>query len=363
MSKRGLRFGLLALLALSASASDPWVIFKGQVNGPVARPFELDLKTFRHQQYPGLSWAEVYYHHLNCPDGSMITVQVSFNPRQATIAFVYDTPQIKPFTDFVIVDYDQVVFAEKGFGITIEKNRIWLEGDQYHLHLELSKTSADIAYRIRSASYSYGDGWLRYPDGNSHTQYTLPITWATARADAVLDGKKVHLEGYANMNHDVGVLFPTYTPSNWQVFWFFGEDHALAVTDFFTHKKFGVVPVQRLVFAEQGGRAFTSTQFSMQWDDWVKAEDIPFRYPRHYRLSAEAGGATLEVEARATETLLREDLYSNLPTVLRLIARSLTPNGWTYDAWCDYTLNYSDQGRTAKYQGRGICRWTDLEKE
>jgi hypothetical protein len=165
------------------------------------------------------------------------------------------------------------------------------------------------------------------------------------------------------MNHDLGVLFPGYTPLSWQVFWFFGEDHALAVTDFFTHQEFGVVPVQRLVFADKSGRQFTSTQFTMNWDDWVKAEDIPFRYPLHYTLSAEAGGAKLEAEVRATETLLREDLFSNLPAVLRVIAKRLTPNCWTYDAWCDYTLSYTDQGRTAKYQGRGICRWTNLEEE
>jgi len=362
MSGRRLGLGLLALLALAA-ASDRWIIFQGQVNGPVTRPFKIDVETFRHHQFPGLFWAEVYYHHFNCPDGSMLTVQITFDPRKATVAFVYDTPTIEPFTDYVIVDYDHAVFDQKGFGITLDKNRFWLEGDQYHLHLELSKTTADITYQIRSASYSYGDSMLRYPDGKSFVKYTLPITWATARADLVLDGKKAHLDGYADLNHDSGVVFPTNIPSNWQVFWFFGEDHALAVTDFIANKAFGEVPVQRLVFVDQSGRQFTSTRFAMNWDDWIKAKDIPFRYPRHYTLSAEGGGGRLEAEVRVHETLLREDLYSNLPTALRIIAKYWTRNYWTYDAWCDYELSYTEQGQTRKYQGRGIARWTHLEEE
>jgi len=178
----------------------------------------------------------------------------------------------------------------------------------------------------------------------------------------VLDGKKVRLDGHGNMNHDNGVLFPAYTPWNWQVFWFFNEDHALAVTDFYTHREFGVKPVLRLVFADKTGRQFTSTQFTLNWDDWEQAPDIPFRYPRHFTFSAAAGGARLEGEVQATETLLREDLYSNLPAMLLFIAKRITPNGWTYDAWSDYTLTYTEGGQTTKYRGRGVARWTSLEE-
>jgi hypothetical protein len=358
---RALMLALL-LAAMTAAAGD-WVIFKGQVDGPGKDPGQLDPAAFAFKHYPGIFWSDIYYHHLNFPDGSMITVQIAFNRSDVNIAFVYGKPGMKPFTDFVITDFKDAKFDARGFGFTVGKNRVRLEGNQYQLDLDFGKTKAAIAWDIVGPSYTYGDGMVRYPDGESYSFYTLPISWAKARVKAVLDGKEVNLTGAGMMNHDASSIFPAYTPSNWQVFWFFGTDHALAVTDFYTHDKFGRQLTQRLVFVDAAGHEFTSTSFELKWDDWVVEKDIPFRYPRHYSFRAEGGGARLEGEVRMGEVLLREDLYSNLPATLRLIAEQLTQNGWTLDSWSDYTLSYTHDGRTDTYHGRGVARWTDLEEE
>jgi hypothetical protein len=181
--------------------------------------------------------------------------------------------------------------------------------------------------------------------------------------DAVFGGKEVKLTGSGNMNHDAGEIFPTYTPSHWQVFWFFGEDHALAVTDHFTHEKFGKQLTQRLVFATKDGRMFTSTSFELKWDDWEDGKGIPFRYPRRFTLGAEGGGARLEGEVKMNEVLLLEDLYSNLPDFLRAVVEYITPNGYTIDYWADYTLTYRQDDRTETFQGRGVARYTHLVEE
>ena len=354
---------LIAALAFSVSAADQWKIFSGQVNGPVKNPGGTDLKAFALKRFPGLFWAEGYYHHLNFPDGSMITVSIGFNKSDVNLAFVYARPGRKPFHDFIITDVDDAKFDPKGFGLAIGKNRVRLDGNHYYLDLELEKVKARLAYEIASPSYTYGDGMVRYPDGKSFAYYSLPIPWAKVHARAEFDGKVAELDGSGNMNHDAAVIFPAYMPSNQQTFWFFGPDHALAVTDFYTHPEFGRVPVQRLVFVSKEGGMFTSTNFPLKWDDWVLAKGIPFRYPRHYTLSAEGQGAKLQVEVHMQEALLLEDLYSNLPAALRLVAERLTRNGWTFESWSTYTITYSSQGQTRTYQGRGITRWMDLEED
>lgn len=361
--RTGSRAAAIALLlaAVTALAGD-WAIFKGQVDGPVKDP-HLDPAAFALKHYPGIFWSDIYYHHLNAPDGSMITVQIAFNRSEVNIAFVYAKPGMKPYSDYIITDFKDTKFDPQGFGFTIGKSRVRLEGNKYQLDLELPKTKAKIVYDIVGPSCTFGDGMVRYPDGDSYTFYTFPITWAKAHAQATLDGKEITLEGTADMNHDASSILPVYTPSNWQAFWFFGPDHTLAVADFFSHEKFGRQLVQRLAFVDQAGHEFTSTHFELKWDDWVDEKDIPFRYPRHYTLRAEGGGAKLEGEIKMQEVLLREDLFSNLPSTIRLVAEKLTRNGWTLDNWSEYTLSYTHDGKTDVYRGRGIVRWTDLEQE
>jgi hypothetical protein len=204
---------------------------------------------------------------------------------------------------------------------------------------------------------------VRYPDGETYMYYSLPIAWARAKASGSLDGKELRFSGFGNMNHDAGVIFPAYIPANWQVFWFFGEDHALLVTDHFTHEKFGKALTQRLVFVDKTGAMFTSTSFNLVWDDWAAPKGVRFHYPRHFSLSEEAGGAEFQVETRQKEILLIEDLFSNLPTYIRVVVERLTKNGWTADAWADYSITYTHDGREDKYTGRGVTRWCDLEEE
>jgi len=353
---------LLALaLSLAALAADDWIMFAGQQDGP-AGPGQTDLATFAHRKYPGIYWSEVYYHEMSFSDETMITVQVGINIKDATIIFAYCRPGQKPFTEFLVVDQGEARFDSQGFGLTIGDNRVWLAGDKYHLSLSYGKVQANITYDILGPSVSFGDGRLRYPDGKSFTCYSFPITWARVRGRVVVDGKAHDLTGFGSMNHDVGVLSPLYTPANWQAFWFYGPDHALMVADFFTNPEFGRVLCQRLIFVDKDG-VFSSTKFPMQWDDWVDAPGIPFRYPRHYSLAAEAGGARLEAEIKGRDVLLLEDLFSNLPAVLRPIAKQITRNGWTVDYWSDYDLTYTRGGKTDTFHGRGITRWTDLEKE
>jgi hypothetical protein len=352
----------LLLAALTAAAGD-WVVFKGQVNGPVKDIRARDLSTFALRKFPGLFWMEGYYHHLNFPDGSMITFNIGFNPKQADLALVYGKPGMKPLREYLIVSLDEVKFDPSGFGWTLGKNRARLDGDRYTLDLDFNTVQAKIEYQIMAPPYSYGDGMLRYPDGKSYGSYTLPIPWAKVHVNATLAGKKYELTGSGNMNHDALSLFPTYIPSQWQDLWFFGEDHALAVADFYTHPEFGSKLVQRLVFVDRSGRMFTSTAFTLRWDDWADAKDIPFRYPRHYTLTAEGQGDKLEAVIVLRETLLLEDLYSNLPTVLRVIAEKLTKNGWTLDSWSEYTIAYTHDGQTDTYRGRGVVRFTDLEQD
>jgi len=356
-------FAIALLAAVACLAADDWSIFKGQVNGPMKAPGGIDLSSFALKKYPGLFWTEGYYHHMNFPDGSMVTISIGFNRSEASIAFVYGKPGMEPFNDYIITDFDDAEFDEKGFGYAIGKNRVRLDGNKYVINLDLPKTKVKIVYDIIGPSYTYGDGMVRYPDGDTFMFYNLPISRARVRVEAVLDGREYKLTGSGNMNHDAGVIFPTYIPSNWQVFWFFGKDHTIAVTDHFTHEKFGKKLTQRLVFVDKEGRMFTSTSFQLKWYDWADAEGIPFRYPKNYTLIAEGGGARLEMEVKMKEILLMEDLFSNLPTYLRIIAERLTRNGWTMDSWSEYTLTYTHDGRTDTYRGLGIARWMDLEQK
>ncbi len=354
---------LALLLAATTSMAGDWSIFKGQVDGPVAEPGGVDPAAFALRKTSGLTWTEGYYHHMNFPDGSMITISIGFNRLEANIAFVYGKPGMKPFNDFVIADVDEAKFDAEGFGYAIGKNRVKLDGNKYTVEINLDKTKALIVYEIIGPSHDFGDSMVRYPDGDTFMFYNLPISWAKVKVEATLDGKELKLEGSGNMNHDAGEIFPTYVPSNWQVFWCFGDDHTIAVTDHFTHAKFGRRLTQRLTFVDQSGRMFTSTSFDLKWSDWVDAEGIPFRYPKNYVLVAEGGGATLKMEVKMDQVLLLEDLYSNLPLYLRLIAEQLTPNGWTLDSWSEYTLTYSHDDQTEVYKGRGVVRYMDLEEE
>ncbi|OGP57033.1 MAG: hypothetical protein A2V67_00580 [Deltaproteobacteria bacterium RBG_13_61_14] len=354
---------LTLMLATVALASGDWVIFKGQVNGPVAKPGGIDLDSFRFRQYHGMFWDEGYYHHMNFPDGSMITISIGFNRSEVNCAFVYGKPGMEPYQDYVITDIDEAKFDQKGFGFTVGRNRVRLEGRKYTMDINLPKTKAKIEYDIIGPSYTYGDGMVRYPDEDTYMYYSLPISWAKVKVEAVLDGKECKLDGSGNMNHDAGLMFAAYTPTNWQVFWFFGDDHALVVTDHYTHPKFGRMLTQRLVFVDKDGRMFTSTSFPLQWDDWVAAKDVPFRYPRHFTLTAEGGGEKIEVEVKMQDILLVEDLYSNLPTYMRIIVERLMRNCWTVDGWSDYAITYRYDGATETYKGRGVLRWTNLEEE
>lgn len=356
-------FIIIFLLAAYCLAAEDWVIFKGQVNGMVKDPDGIDLETFKLKKYQSLFWTEGYYHHVNSQDGSMITVSIGFNLSEANVAFVYGKPGIEPYSDYVIIDFDEAQFDQNGFGFRVDKNRVRLDGNKYILDIQLEKTKARIEYEILGPSYNYGDNMVRYPDGKTFMYYSLPISWARVKVDALLDGRECSFEGHGNMNHDAGVIFPVFVPSNWQVFWFFGEDHALAVTDHYTHEKFGKQLTQRLVFVDKHGNMFTSTSFKLVWYDWVKAEDVPFRYPCSYKLFAQHGTDELRVDVGMKETLLIEDLYGNLPYFLKLVVERLTPNAWTMDSWSEYTICLSRDGKTQTYKGHGVARYTDLEEK
>ncbi len=350
------------MLAAAAPATDDWAVFRGQVDGPVAAPAADPLAAFRHRPLKGMFWAEGYYHHMNFPDGSMVTVSVGFDATQSTIIFVVGRPGQKPFHDYKTIANDQVRFDADGFGMTIGPNRLWLKGDKYFMHLETDRVKADIRYDILAPPYTYGDGMVKNPNGKVHGIYTLPIPWARVKVEAVCGGKSYQLQGFGNMNHDDQVRSPLYYQTQWRVFWFFGDDHALALAEFNEPAEFGNKLVQRLVFAENGGRMFTSTSYALTWDDWVEVPEHKFRYPRHYLLRARAGGAELTADVRVSELLLKEDLYSNLPPGFE-IARHFFKNGWTYDTWCDYTLTYTRDGTASTYRGRGVGRWMHLEEE
>jgi len=354
--------GTLMALAAAAPAQDDWVVFKGQVNGPVASPAADPLAAFRHRQLKGIFWDEAYYHHMNFPDGSMVTVSVGFDITQATVMFVLGRPGMKAFRELVFVDNSEVKFDADGFGMTMGPNRLWLKGDKYFMHLEMDTVKADIKYDILSPPYTYGDGRVVNPNGKVYSTYTLPIPWARAKVEAVCDGQSYSLKGFGTMNHDNQVRNPAYAQTQWRVFWFFGEDHMFAVTDFNEPEQFGGKLIQRLVFVDQGGRMFASTSYPLSWDYWEEVPEIKFRFPRHYQLRAEGGGATLTAEVRVSELLLREDLYSNLPPSLEM-AKHFFRNGWVDDRWCDYTIKYSRDGTTSTYQGRGIGRWMHLEEK
>jgi len=345
--------------------TEQWSIFPEQVDGPVTQPGEINLDLFQHRQWPGVFWAEYYYHHLNFPDGTMITVLVSFSPNDVTVIFVLGKPGANAFREFQFTRYNRVVFDEKGFGFSIGPSRFRLEGRRYSIDLKLEEVKAKITYDILGPGYGYGDGMVRYPDGKSFSCYYLPIPWARAHVEAVIEGREIRLDGYGTLNHDSQVLNPIHTPLRWRVFWFFGKDHALAVTEFTSHKEFGEELIQRLVFTDPEGGLFTSTRFPLEWDDWAYEKTIPFRfrYPQHYQLSAEGGGAQLEVEVRLGEMILKEDLYSNLPTAFRIIAKRITGNGWVYDWWGDYTIVHNHKGRSQSYQGCGVVRWMALEEK
>jgi hypothetical protein len=357
------RAAVVFLLLAATAAADGWVIFKGQVNGPVKAPGGVNPAAFALKHYPGLFWTEAYYHHMNFPDGSMVTVSIGLDRNEVNVAFVYGKTGIKPYKDFIIADVDDLKLDAKGFGFSIGANRIRLAGNKYTLDLALPKTRAKIEYDIIGPSYNYGDNLVRYPDGDTFMFYNLPISWARVKVTMVLDGREVKLEGSGDMNHDAGVIFPGYVPLRWRVFWFFGPDHTLAMTENNSSPKFGSRLSQRLVFVDQAGHMFTSTSYQLKWEDWEQARGIPFRYPRKYTLVAEGQGAQLKLVVSVKEKLLMEDLYSNLPVALRLVVERLIDNAWTMDHWSQYTLTYSHDGQTETFQGRGITRWTSQEEK
>jgi hypothetical protein len=356
-------FIFVFLLAGICFASDGWTIFKGHINGPKTKTEIIDLETFRLKQYDSIWWTEGYYHHMNFPDGSMITISIGFNRSETNVAFVYAKTGTEPYNDYIIVDFDDAEFDKKGFGYSVKNNHVKLNGNTYTIDLDLPKSKVKINYEIIGPSHSFGDNLVKYPDKKTFMYYSLPISWAKVSAEMTLDGKEYKLSGSGNMNHDAGVIFPTYIPSNWQAFWFFGEDHTVMVADHFTHTKFGKQLTQRMVFMDKDKNMFTSTSFDLKWSDWVDASDAPFRYPRNYRLFAQGDGAMVDIEVKMKDVLLIEDLFSNLPPFLRVIAERLTRNGWTTDSWSNYTITYTKDGETRTYRGLGITRWTDLEEE
>jgi hypothetical protein len=355
-------FLLTLMLATAALAAGDWVVFKGQVNGP-AKPGGIDLAAFKLKHYPGKYWDEGYYHQMYFPDGSWMSISFSFSRDEARGTFVRALSGQPTYKDYFIVDLKKARFDDKGFGFTIDQNRVRLEGNRYTVDFITDKTRAKVVFDIIAPSYTYGDGLVRYPDGETFMYYSLPISWAKVKLQAAFGGKNLNLEGYGDMNHDAGEMFSPDNPTNWQGFLFFGENHALVVVDHFANPKFGNQLIQRLVFADKHGHQFTSTEFTLKWDDWATAKDVPIRYPRHYSLTAAGGGQKLEVELRTEKPALTEDLFSNLPTSLRLIAQLITSNLWTVDNWSNYTITFHHDGQSDVYRGRGIVNWTNLEEE
>jgi len=344
------------------TSAGEWSIFPTQVNGPGPFKGGVDPALFRHEQIKNASWSEDYYHHLSFPDGTMMTVLIGFNNNEASVLFVLARPGAKIMREQETYKNKKVTWQDEGFGAAIGPNRMWLEGDKYHLELELGRVKARITYDPLAAGCAWGDGMVRYPDGKSFACYKLPIPWARVHVEAVVEGKEYRLDGLGNMSLDNQVLSIMHTPPRWRFFWFLGEDHALMLTEYNAQPQFGETLVQRLTFMDRAG-AFTSTAYELKWDDWVEEQKVAFRYPKHYALAAEAGGVQLTAEARAGELLLKEDLFSNLPAVVRTIAKTMTKNGWVYDWLGDYSIAVTREGRRETYSGRGVVRWMALEEK
>jgi hypothetical protein len=344
------------------SNAGPWNIFPTQVNGPAPFQAGVDPALFRHEQLKGGPWSEDFYHHLQFPDGTVMSALVGFNGGEASVLLVLAKPGMKMIREHETYKNKKVTWQEQGFGVTIGPNRMGLEGDKHQLELELGKVKARITYEPLARGFTYGDGMVRYPDGKSFACYRLPIPWAKVHVEAMVNGVEYRLDGLGNMNHDHQVLSIMDTPPRWRCWWLLGEDHALALTEFNPQPKFGETLVQRLVFMDRAG-AFTSTAYDLKWDDWVEEDKVAFRYPRRYTLAAEAGGVGLTAEMTARDLLVKEDLFSNLPAVVRTIAKTMTKNGWIYDWRGDYAIVVTREGRRETYCGRGVARWMALEEK
>ena len=355
-----------SVLAASAPARDDWVVFKGQVNGPVARPGGIDPDTFKFKNYPGKYLDEGYYHEMYFPDGTWVTMAYFFNRKEANGSIVVAKSGQEPFKDYFTVDLEELKLDQEGVGFSIGRdNRMRLSGNQYTVDFKTENADVKFTFDILGPSYVFGDCMVKFPDQETFFCYTFPITWARVRLQGVIGGKKYDLTGYGNMNHDGGEMWLPDNPPTWQHLRIYEQDFLFVVHDFINQPKFDEKKIQRLIFVDRQGHMFTSTSYSLKWDDWTRPrmKDISFRYPRHYVLKAEGGGEQLEVEFRAGDEIVLEDLFSNLSVSYRLFAMLLANNLWTVDNWAEYTLTYHHDGQADVYKGKGIITWISWEDD
>ncbi|GEM_PF-2066293 len=350
-----------ALIGLAVVAGE-WRIFQGQKNGLVKEKLFTDVEAFRSKPLSGSNWANVWYHEMNLSGGTVICVSMGITEKEANGYLAVEGVGRESFSETFVINIKDVAIDPEGFGLRFGPHRIKLDGENYLISLNFENTRAEIRYHILAPSYNFGDSTVIFPDGKSYVIYNLPIPWAEVRVDLERYGKKERLSGWGSMNQDNAMLSAFKGNPRWRAFWFYDKEFGLDVVDFNPNDSFGDALVQRLVFADEKGRLFTSTNYELTWDDWVEVPDKNFRYPRHYKILAEAGEDKVEAEIKLEKVVLATDLFSNLSGVVSFIARHITKNGWTYDFWCSYTLTTTLDGETDVRKGSGAGRWVALEE-
>jgi len=356
-------FFLASALAFTAWAGSGSV-FEGQRDGPVSHHPGYGPELFMSRPHQSSNWSETWNHEMHFDDRTQITGWVNVNKNEGSMVMSVAMPGKEPIAGVTAAKRDEVIIAPDGFEIKVGPNSIRLVDDRhYKVSLGMDRIRGSITYEILCPGWGFGTGRIDWPDKKSYSGHNLPIPWARVHVELMVDGEPKTWDGYGSMNHDHTAYSPLKAPARWRGFTIYGEEFGLNITDYNPHQDMGPELVQRLVYMESDRVVFTSTSYDLSWEDWAKAEDVPFRYPEKYRLLAEGGGMSIKAELAMKNVVSKTDLFSNLPAPIRVLIARLMPNGWSYDFWCDYEIEVSGPEGVKHFTGKATGRWVGLEDE
>ncbi len=342
--------------------------FAGHKNGLVEGFEKVDEAMFRATPRKDRFFAEAWFHELQFEEEGII---VTFNfqihnmglfKRNGEIVVGVSDASSGLIFDRVSFSPGKVKIDKQGFGISMGKNRMELDGNTYRVKFRGKNIQADFTWDIQIPGYQQGDGIVDLPDTDDFVRFNLPIPLAQVEGELTYNGSTHKLVGKGCMNHDWQVLSPKRYMSDWQVFWLQGPGSTINICNCTSSTLDGKWS-QRLLVADKGRNVFSSHDYQLEELDVKPVPGGRVDLPRRFRVTADHGAYRLNGEIQLTS--IQENFYvlKVYPFFFRKFASMVVNDAWLYRFWCDYRFELTMDGNSRIIEGKGTGHFVQTVRD
>jgi hypothetical protein len=193
--------------------------------------------------------------------------------------------------------------TEGKMDVTVGPNRVWAEGDSYHLTLNEKNLKLSMTFEGKLPAFQFGNGRVFfYEDRSAEWSVGFHAPRATVRGDLSVDGRNFNLEGYGYHDHSWSTIkLPTFV-DKWYTLRLYDQRVSIILHQIYLTDQFGG-GMLRLGMVGENGRLQATSDFRYEPLKWREDGKSRFEMPTEFEVFINAGGYTITGKVKEWEFL------------------------------------------------------------